>query len=95
VRIQLPVKPVFCSVAPQTPATGLGLGFYANRDETRREHSQAILERLGLKQFDRIAHLDIAKWLLPIVLQTTQGLVLAQASSRNFEGVALSCLRFW
>jgi TnpA family transposase len=52
---------------------------YANRDQTRREHLQEILERLSLKQFDRVTHREIAKWLLPIALQTTQGLVLAQA----------------
>ena len=52
---------------------------YADRDQTRREHLQEILERLSLKQFDRVAHREIAKWLLPTALQTTQGLVLAQA----------------
>jgi hypothetical protein len=34
---------------------------------------------MGLKQFDQIVHREIAKWLLPTALQTTQGLVLAQA----------------
>ena len=53
---------------------------YAQRDQTRREHLQEILERLGLKQFDRITHREIAKWLLPTALQTTQGLVLAEAA---------------
>jgi hypothetical protein len=52
---------------------------YANRDQTRREHLQEIFGRLGLKQFDRITHREIAKWLLPTALQTTQGLVLAEA----------------
>ena len=52
---------------------------YANRDQTRREHLQEILERLSLKQFDRVTHREIAKWLLATALQTTQGLVLAQA----------------
>lgn len=33
----------------------------------------------SLKQFDRITHREIAKWLLPTALQTTQGLVLAEA----------------
>ena len=49
-------------------------GIYAQRDQTRREHLQEILERL--KQFDRITHREIAKWLLPTTLQTTQGVVL-------------------
>jgi hypothetical protein len=40
---------------------------------------QEILECLGLKQFDRVVHREIAKWLLSTALQTTQGLVLAQA----------------
>ena len=53
---------------------------YAQRDQTRREHLQEILERLGLKQFDRSMHREIAKWLLPTALQTTQGLVLAEAA---------------
>jgi len=53
---------------------------YAQRDQTRREHLQEILERLGLKQFDRITHREIAKWLLPTALQTTQGLLLAEAA---------------
>jgi hypothetical protein len=38
-----------------------------------------ILERLSLKQFDRVTHREIAKWLPATALQTTQGLVLAQA----------------
>jgi hypothetical protein len=53
---------------------------YAQRDQTGREHLQEILERLGLKQFDRTHHREIAKWLLPTALQTTQGLVLAEAA---------------
>jgi TnpA family transposase len=53
---------------------------YAQRDQTRREHLQEILERLGLKQFDRITYRQIAKWLLPAALQTTQGLVLTEAA---------------
>jgi hypothetical protein len=52
---------------------------YANRDQTRREHLQEILDRLSLKQFDRVTHRQIAKWLLPIAMQATQGIVLAQA----------------
>ena len=68
---------------------------YAQRDQTRREHLQEILARLGLNQFDRITPRDTEKWLLPIALQTTQGLVLAEAAIESFADVALSCRRFW
>jgi Domain of unknown function (DUF4158) len=66
---------------------------YAQRDQTRREHLQEILERLGLKQFDRTTHREIAKWLLPTALQTTQGLVLAEALQRVCAEVATCAQR--
>ena len=66
-------------VAAQLKVPAPAWDLYANRDQTRREHLQEILERLSLKQFDRVTHREIAKWLLATALQTTQGLVLAQA----------------
>jgi TnpA family transposase len=66
-------------VAAQLKVPAAVWDLYANRDQTRREHLQEILERLSLKQFDRVTHREIAKWLLATALQTTQGLVLAQA----------------
>jgi TnpA family transposase len=66
-------------VAAQLKVPAAVWDLYANRDQTRREHLQEILERLSLKQFDRVTHREIAKWLLATALQTTQGFVLAQA----------------
>ena len=65
------------------------LGIYAQRDQTRREYLQEILERLGLKQFDRITHREIARWLLPTALQTTQGSSSPKLPLSSFEGVCI------
>lgn len=52
---------------------------YAVRDETRREHLLDLLARLGMEQFGRREYRSISSWLEPIALQTTRGMVLAQA----------------
>jgi hypothetical protein len=49
----------------------------SRRPAIRTERQAA--EPSPTKQFDRIVHREIAKCLLPTALQTTQGLVLAQA----------------
>jgi Domain of unknown function (DUF4158) len=38
-----------------------------------------IRQHLNLKQFDRVTHRKMAKWLLAVAMQATQGIVLAQA----------------
>jgi TnpA family transposase len=52
---------------------------YAVRDETRREHLLDLLPRLGMEQFGRREYRSISAWVEPIALQTTRGVVLAQA----------------
>ena len=43
-------------VAAQLKVSAGVWDLYANRDQTRREHLQEILDRLSLKQFDRVTH---------------------------------------
>lgn len=52
---------------------------YAVRDETRREHLLDLLARLGMEQFGSREYRSISAWLEPLALQTTRGMVLAQA----------------
>ncbi len=52
---------------------------YAVRDETRREHLLDLLARLGMEQFGSREYRSISAWLEPIALQTTRGMVLAEA----------------
>jgi hypothetical protein len=53
---------------------------YASRDETRREHLQELLDWLGLTQISRGDYRAVSAALLPVAIQTTQGLVIAQAA---------------
>src|ERR1019366_9324002 len=58
---------------------------YAKRDETRREHLQELLERFELRQFDRSYYRELIDWLMPLALQTTQGMVLAHAVANELR----------
>ena len=48
-------------------------------NKTRREHLQELLARLQLRQFDGVEYRAMAECLLPVAMQTTQGMVLARA----------------
>ena len=52
---------------------------YAQRDETRREHLQLIIDTYGYRQFDAASYRELAIWLLPLAMQSDQGMVLARA----------------
>src|ERR1035441_5663089 len=52
---------------------------YAERDATRRSHLLELLPRLGMEQFGTRHYRSISVWLDPTALQTTRGVVLAQA----------------
>ena len=52
---------------------------YAERDATRRAQLLELLPRLGMEQFGTRHYRSISTWLDPTALQTTRGIVLAQA----------------
>lgn len=76
---ETPHPPLLGIVAAQLKVTPAAWSLYATRDETRREHLQELLDRLGLKQFERGHYRALTEWLMPLALQTTQGIVLARA----------------
>ena len=52
---------------------------YAARDQTRREHLQAIIDGYGYRQFTISDYRALASWLLPLALQTDQSMILGRA----------------
>ncbi len=52
---------------------------YAVRAATRREHLTELFALLQMVSFERSHQQEMAEYLLPVALQTTQGIVLAQA----------------
>jgi len=75
-----PHAPILGIVATQLRVAPAVWDLYASRDETRREHLQELLARSGLAQFDRHRYRELVAFLLPIAMQTAQGIVLAQAA---------------
>ncbi|WP_421380798.1 DUF4158 domain-containing protein (plasmid) [Paraburkholderia sp. DD10] len=75
-----PRAPIIGIVAAQLGVTPAVWDVYAARDETRREHLQELLARLGLVQFSRQHYRELVDLLLPLAMQATQGIVLAQAA---------------
>ena len=82
---EAPYPPLLGIVAAQLKATPAAWSQYAKRDETRREHLQELLERFELQQFDRSYYREVIDWLMPLALQTTQGLVLAHAVANELR----------
>ena len=74
-----PHAPLLGIVAAQLRVPPAAWSMYATRDETRREHLQELLTRLGLRQFARGDYRGLTDWLAPLAMQTTQGVVLARA----------------
>jgi hypothetical protein len=66
-------------MAAQLNAATSVWALYAQRDETRREHVATVTKWLGLRTLDLHQHRSLSHWLLAIAMQTTQGMVLAQA----------------
>lgn len=76
---EMPHAPLLGIMAAQLGISTATWDLYAQRDETRREHLLELFARLALSPFDRAHYRAIAEWLLPIALQTTQGMALAKA----------------
>lgn len=51
---------------------------YAGRDQTRREHLQAIVGIYGYRQFNAADYRSLSTWLLPLALQSDQSMVLGR-----------------
>jgi TnpA family transposase len=66
-------------VAAQIRVSPALWGAYATRDQTRREHQQEAMNRLGLSLFGAPQYRDLREWLVPTAMQTTQGITLAEA----------------
>lgn len=58
---------------------------YALRDQTRREHLQEVLDRLGLAAFSGRDYRELIAWLAPIALRTTDGWSLATAVAQELR----------
>lgn len=76
---EMPFAAVLGIVAAQLGLAPALWDLYATRDETRREHVTELFARLGLESFSRAHIRELVAWLIPLAMQTTQGLVLAQA----------------
>jgi Domain of unknown function (DUF4158) len=82
---EAPFPPLLGIVAAQLKVTPAVWSQYARRDETRREHLQELLDRLELRQFNRTDYRALIDWLMPLALQTTQGMVLAHAVANELR----------
>jgi TnpA family transposase len=82
---EAPHAPLLGIVAAQLDVAPAAWSFYASRDETRREHLQELLDRSGLRQFAKVDYRNLTDWLTPLALQTTQGMVLAQALAEELR----------
>ena len=82
---EAPYPPLLGIVAAQLKVTPAAWSQYAKRDETRREHLQELLDRFELRQFDRSYYRELIDWLMPLALQTTQGMVLAHAVANELR----------
>jgi TnpA family transposase len=74
-----PHVPVLNLIAEQLQIPVAAWELYADRDETRREHLVELLSLLDMKQFSTRHYRASSEWLEPTALQTTRGMVLAQA----------------
>jgi len=82
---EAPFPPLLGIVAAQLKVTPAVWTQYARRDETRREHLQELLDRFELRQFNRTDYRALIDWLMPLALQTTQGIVLAHAVANELR----------
>jgi len=65
-------------VATQLRVAAKAWDSYAARGATRRDHLLELFARLGLSAFTRVHERELGEWLLPLAMQTTQGMILAQ-----------------
>ena len=74
-----PYEPLLNFIAVQLNIAPAAWELYAERDETRREHLLELLPRFGMEQFGSKHYRSLSAWLEPTALQTTRGVLLAQA----------------
>jgi len=74
-----PHEPMLNVIAEQLQIPLAAWDLYADRDETRREHLIELLPLLSMQQFSARHYRTLAEWLEPTAMQTTRGMVLAQA----------------
>jgi len=79
-RGETPPAALLAMVASQLKTTPALWDPYASRDQTRREHQQEVVQRLGLALFTRTNFRELVTWLIPTALQTVQGIVLVQSA---------------
>ena len=79
-RGETPPPALLAMVASQLKTTPALWDQYASRDQTRREHQQEVVQRLGLTLFTRTNFRELVTWLIPTALQTIQGIVLVQSA---------------
>jgi hypothetical protein len=78
-RDEEPHAPLLATMVAQLKALPSDWAQYAQRDETRREHAISATRYLGLRALNLHEHRALSHWLLPIAMQSAQGLALAQA----------------
>ncbi len=59
---------------------------YIRRDENRREHLAAIKAAYGYRSFSGPDYRALAAWLLPVAMQTDQGLTLVRSALEELRG---------
>lgn len=59
---------------------------YIRRDENRREHLAAIKAAYGYRSFSGSDYRALAAWLLPVAMQTDQGLTLVRSALEELRG---------
>ena len=79
-RGETPPAALLAMVATQLKTTPALWDQYASRDQTRREHQQEVVQRLGLTLFTRANFREIVTGLIQTALQTIQGIVLVQSA---------------
>jgi Domain of unknown function (DUF4158) len=78
-RVGAPHARVLELVAAQLDLAPVGWDAYAVRSATRREHLAELSALLGMEPFDRAHHHEMIEHVLPVAVQTTRGMPLAQA----------------
>jgi hypothetical protein len=76
---EVPYPPILGMAAAQLKVATRAWPFYAERQETRREHLLELQERFGFQTFTRAHYRQFAAELASLADQTHQGILLAQA----------------
>jgi TnpA family transposase len=85
-RGESPPPALLGMIATQVKAAPALWDQYAARDQTRREHQQELVRRLGLTLFTRAHFREMVTWLVPTAMQTIQGVVLVRAAIDELRG---------